>query len=75
MNTLSYMDPKAGDVKQTWDPRNPTEVEAARKLFNDLKGKHFEAYRAKADGGKHTRMTEFDPEAGAIIMAPVTAGG
>ena len=74
-NTLSVMDPNAGDLKHTWDPENGDEVSAVRGVFDEMKEKGFCAYRVKRDGERAALMSKFDPEAGSIIMAPPIAGG
>jgi hypothetical protein len=66
----------AGDVKQLWDPNNPDEVAAARRVFDDLRRKSYLAFRVTDTKGKRgEQMTVFDPAAGKIIMAPPMAGG
>ena len=64
-----------GDSKQTWDPENADEVEAARNLFVDLIGKGFLAYTVKPDGKPDKATRKFDPQYGKIIMKPPMAGG
>lgn len=66
---------RSGDSKTTWDPDNPDEVDAARKLFKSLKKKGHFAYSVKGNGEKGTLLQEFDPDAGKIIMSPAMAGG
>jgi len=36
-----------GDIKYTWDPKNPDEVEGARRHFEDLKAKGFMIFKMK----------------------------
>jgi len=65
-----------GDIKQMWDPTSPDEVAAAKRVFDDLRKKGHLAFAvtgAKAKKGE--QITEFDPKAGRIIMAPPMAGG
>ena len=64
-----------GDHRQTWDPENADEVEAARKLCDDLKSKGFLAYSVKGKGEPDKLLRRFDPEAGRVIMKPPMAGG
>ena len=65
-----------GDIKQIWNPDNADEVAAARRTFNDLKAKGHRAFAVSGVKGKPGEMiTEFDPKAGKIIMAPPMAGG
>lgn len=65
----------AGDTKLIWDGGNQDEVDAARETFKRLKGKGYAAYAVKKDGEKGKVVTEFDPEAEKIIMAPAVVGG
>ena len=64
-----------GDHRQTWDPENEAEVEAARKLFDDLKSKGFLAYSVKPGGEPDKLLHHFEPDKGKIIMKPPMAGG
>ena len=64
-----------GDTKLIWDSTKEVEVENARQTFNNLKKKKYNAYAVKKDGEKGTVITEFDPDAEKIIMAPPMAGG
>lgn len=66
---------REGDVKQIWDPTNPDEVAAARKVFEDLTKKGHLAFAVKVKGGKGEQIRHFDPQAGRIILAPPMAGG
>lgn len=75
MSELAVMD-KSGDTKTIWDKDNPAEVEAARAMFDKLKGeKKYIAYSVKADGKKGEVMQAFDAAAEKIIMAPPMVGG
>lgn len=71
---LCVMD-HTGDTKLIWNPNNTDETEAARELFNKLKKKKYLAYTVKANGDKGEVITEFDPSAEKIIMAPPVVGG
>ena len=64
-----------GDKRETWDPRNPDEVDSARRTFDDLRKKGYAAHKVKKDGSEGAVITEFDPEAGKIIMLKPMAGG
>jgi tRNA U38,U39,U40 pseudouridine synthase TruA len=76
MGQLRVLDVDAGDVKVVWDASKEAEVEAAREQFNKLTGKkNYIAYTVKKDGGKGKKITEFDPEAEMIILAPLVTGG
>lgn len=67
---------KAGDTKVMWNPRDPDEVQTARKAYERLVRKGFRAFRVGSDGKAITpAMTEFDPNAEKIILAPQMAGG
>lgn len=71
---MSVMD-RSGDTKTIFDPNNEAEVEAARQTFKALKKKGYLAYRVSGDGGKGEAMSDFDPQAGKIILTPPVVGG
>lgn len=71
---LCVMD-ATGDTKTVFDPNNPDEVEAARETFKALKKKGYLAYRVEKSGDKGEALTEFDPQAGKIILCPPMRGG
>ena len=76
MSEMRVMCDKAGDLKTVWDKDKPDEVEAARNQFNNLVGKKkYVAFKVKKDGSKGSKITEFDEDAEAIILAPPLAGG
>lgn len=76
MGEMRVMCDVAGDLKTTWDKNVPEEVELARNQFNSLVGKKkYVAFRVNKDGTKGRKITEFDEEAEAIILAPPLAGG
>jgi hypothetical protein len=64
-----------GDTKLIWDKAKRAEVDAARKLFAELKDKRYLAYAVKKSGEKGEIIREFDPDAEKIIMAPPIVGG
>ncbi len=64
-----------GDTKLIWDAGNQDEVDNARETFKRLQGRGYAAYAVKKDGEKGKVVTEFDPEAEKIIMAPAVRGG
>jgi hypothetical protein len=66
---------RTGDTKIIWNPENEAEVEAAREHFNALRAKHMLAFSVKRNGDKGEQITEFDPEAKSIILAPQIRGG
>jgi hypothetical protein len=71
---MAVMD-ETGDTKLIWDEDNDVEVEAARTMFNSLKKKGYAGYAVNKNGDKGTLLTEFDPSAEKIIMAPQMKGG
>lgn len=73
-HSLSAVD-STGDTKLIWDEANDTEVDAARKLFAELKGKGYLAYTVDKAGHQAEVIHEFDPAAVAIIMTPQLVGG
>jgi hypothetical protein len=65
-----------GHAKQEWDKNSPSEVEAARRVFAELKAKGYAAYRVDPKtGDKGEVVKEFDSNLGRIIMLPAFAGG
>ena len=74
MGELRILD-GSGDTKQVWDPENDDEVQAAREMFVKLTKKGYTAFNVGAKGAKSTRMEEFDPEAGRVILVPKVVGG
>lgn len=66
---------ETGDTKLIWDTDNPDEVEAAKAMFDKLKKKGYLAYAVNKKGDKGEVLTEFDPEAERIILAPQMKGG
>lgn len=64
-----------GDTKVVWDEENDVEVEQARKTFNELKKKGYVAYQVNRKGDQGSVMTEFDPSAEKMILAPQMRGG
>lgn len=65
-----------GDSRFTWNPNVPAEVEEARKHFNELKTTHrYLAYTVNEDGTPGEVMSEFDPNAKAVVMRPQLVGG
>ncbi len=74
-HALHVMD-HTGDTKLVWDGDAGPEVEAAREMFDKLKGDGYLAYTVNpADGSKGDVIREFDPSAQAIIMSPQLVGG
>ena len=74
MGEMRIIDEK-GDTKVIWDPENKDEVQAAQNQFHTLIDKKFQAFKVKKTGGKGTKITEFDPDAGKIILSPPIVGG
>lgn len=67
---------RTGDTRLIWDSANADEVAAARRMFDDLRAKHYTAYKAEGkDGRKGEVINKFDPDAERIIMVPRQVGG
>jgi len=64
-----------GDTKLIWEEDNEVEVDAARELFNKLRGKGYNAYAVKENGKKGELINKFEPAAEKIILAPPMSGG
>lgn len=72
--TLHVMD-GTGDTKLIWDSENADEVDAARALFDRLRGNGYLAFAVKKSGDKGEQITTFDRHAEKIILAPPMRGG
>ena len=71
---MEIMD-SSGDTKKTWDPANAVEVEDARRSFETLVKKGYQAFAVGARGAKGEKIKEFDPDAGSLILVPPIVGG
>lgn len=65
----------AGDTRLTWNRDNADEVETARTVFNNLRGRGYDAYAVLVNGRPGEIITEFNPQAEKMIMAPRMRGG
>jgi hypothetical protein len=74
LGILRIMD-GTGDTRHTWDPNVPAEVELARKNFEEALKAGMRAYKVKRSGQPGDQITEFDPTAGKLIIAPALRGG
>jgi hypothetical protein len=70
---LAIMD-RSGDLKLTWNPNNPAEVEACRKNFEEMRRKGYMAYKL-IGREKGEVLHSFDPTAKRIVMTPAMQGG
>lgn len=66
---------ESGDARVTWSRTNQTEIDVAREAFNKGRAKGMMAYRCKSDGSKGEIISDFDPAAEKIILAPPMQGG
>jgi hypothetical protein len=64
-----------GDLRVQWKKGSAKDVEAARKMFDELKSKGWIAFSVRATGRKGKMMTEFDEDAEKVIMMPPPVGG
>ncbi len=75
MGELSVMGQR-GDVRLSWDKSKPDEVEAAKKMFDDLKAKGCLAFKVVPwFGTRGQQIDAFDVNADRIILAPPMRGG
>lgn len=74
VSTLSILN-RTGDLKVHWTRGNAAETEMARDAFNTGRSKGMMAYRLTGGGAKGEVLSEFDPTAEKIILAPPLAGG
>jgi hypothetical protein len=66
---------REGDMKVEWDPKSDIEVEAARKTFDEMKGKGFTFFKMKTGGRKGEQIRFFEPDARKIIGVAQMVGG
>lgn len=66
---------KSGDTRLMWDPAIKEEVDAAKRMFDDLRKKGFLAFHVAKKGDKGEQITTFDPKATKLIMAAQMQGG
>jgi|HubBroStandDraft_3_1064219.scaffolds.fasta_scaffold310227_1 hypothetical protein len=76
---ISKLTSDDGDFRFTWDPSDPQDVQNARDAFNDLRRGGYAAYNIEGEGrgraGRRTVITEFDPQAGQIVVVRPNRGG
>lgn len=73
-HSMQIMDP-TGHTTVSWSEGNTAEVEVARTTFTEMLKKGYQAFRVGKDGGRGTRMTEFDPGAEEMLLIPQLVGG
>lgn len=73
MNEFKVLDPN-GHTRTVWDPENPSEVEEARRKFNELMRRGFRAFRV-GDGGDGVPRGTFDPKEKETLFVPPIHGG
>ena len=63
---------KDGDRRIVWDPMSIAEINAARKMFNDLVKQGMKPYQVGTDGSASAKvMRKFDPHAAECIFLPL----
>jgi len=72
MSDMNVLD-RTGHTTHSWNPKDASEVEAARALFDTLVGKRYQAFRS--DRHPSERLKAFDPSVGEITFVPQLAGG
>lgn len=84
MGQLRVMRPSKGDEHLEWDPKDAKSVKAAKERFDALvnpkttgKNAHkFNAYKVeRVPQRTGEAITEFDKDAGEILLVPAMAGG
>ena len=71
---LSVMD-ASGDKEVTWQPDSPSEVAAARAIFDAVKRRGYLLYSQPAAGGSGVAVRQFDPNAENMIAVPPIVAG
>jgi len=79
--TMHVMDP-SGHTTVTWDPDNAASVRDARRQFDDLRRRGYQAFMMNSihENGavveeRGERIDAFDPKAGKVMMVPQLRGG
>lgn len=66
---------ETGDTRLIWEEGNQVEIDAAKRMFDDLRKKGYVAYSVNKKGDKGEVITEFDPSLEKLILAPQMRGG
>lgn len=75
MSVMHTLD-DSGDQRVMWDKNNDDEVNAAERMFDDLRRKGYLAYKAQGKRGERgEQLREFDPDAERIILVKANQGG
>lgn len=72
--TLNILD-ESGDSRIQWDRNDPQQVAAAQAKFDELRAKHYLAYKVDASGGQGEVIDKFDLDAERIILHAQMIGG
>jgi hypothetical protein len=73
MNEFKVLDPN-GHTSTTWDTSSPEEVETARRIYNNLVGHGYRAFRMDGGAGEGPKRA-FDPkEKETLLVPPIRAG-
>ena len=83
MGDLRVMKPNKGDIRLMWDKDNVNEVATARAAFDEAMNQRDPrtnrrlntAYRVLRNGEPGDIVTEFDPNAEKLLVAPQMSGG
>jgi hypothetical protein len=73
-NELIILD-RTGDTRLQWKRGDAGEVAAARKRFEELKGKGYAAFKVSGGGGQGEQIDAFDPAAERMVLVPPYVGG
>ena len=66
MPSISVPD-TTGDVKVSWDPKNPDDVKNAKDHFDKLKKTGHIFFKLDKDGKKGKKVSSFDESAGELV--------
>lgn len=70
---LSVMD-SSGDKEVTWHPDNPSEVAAAKAIFDAVKRRGYLVYSQPA-GGSGVALGQFDADVESMVAVPQIVAG
>jgi hypothetical protein len=74
MNEFKVLDPN-GHTRTTWDTSSPEEVDAARRIYEDLVKRGYRAFRMEGGAGEGVPKNAFDPkDRETLLVPPIRAG-
>jgi len=76
MSELILMHERLGDDRRDWNPDDPAQRKKIEEVFKEKLAAGWAAFKMKGKDRKDgEQITEFDPNAKAILMVPPLVGG